>query len=106
MANIAQQQNMLIPILVAVVGFWVLYVFAAIITAYSATTTAHGDRPGMTVGMSLLILVTLGELLLSSNRMSEAARRSFSAFYSSNRRRNVLGFNVVADGEKWYVQTS
>ena len=92
---------MLVPILVAGVGALVLYAFAAILTAYSATAIDHRDQRGMTVGMSLLILVTLGELLLISDRMSEAARRSFSAVYSPNRRRDVLGCNVVAAGEIW-----
>lgn len=106
MANIAQQQSMLILILVAGVGALVLYVFAAIITACSATSIDHGDQTGMTVGMPLLILVTLGELLLISDRMSEAARRSFSAVYSSNRRRDVLGCYVVAAGERRFVRSS
>ncbi|MDI1485571.1 MAG: hypothetical protein OHK93_000709 [Ramalina farinacea] len=105
MASIAQQQSMLTLILVAGVGALVLYIFAAIMTAYSTISTDHRDQPGVTVGMSLLILVTLGELLLISNRMSEAARRSFSAVYSSDRRRDVLGYKLVADGEEWYVQS-
>ena len=55
---------MFAQVLVAGVGVLVLFVFAAIMTAYSATSTDHGDQSGMTVGMSLLILLTLGELLL------------------------------------------